>query len=59
MNAQRCAEEELTSATNKIIYDNELALKMKKIAKRIQDEVKLGKVDQLIENLVVDLNNTK
>ena len=57
LNAHRCTKEELTNAINKLIYDDELALKMKKIAQRIQDEVKLGKVGELIENLVIDLND--
>ena len=57
LDAHRCTKEELTDAINKLIYDNELALKMEKIAQRIQDEIKSGKVGELIENLVVDLNN--
>ena len=59
LNAHRCTKEELTNAINKLIYDDELTLKMKKIAQRIQNQVKQGKVGELIENLVVDLNNNQ
>ena len=52
LNAYRCTKEELTNAINKLIYDHDLALKMKKISQRIQTEVGRGKVAQLIENLV-------
>ena len=52
LNAYRCTKEELTNAINKLIYDHDLALKMKKISQRIQTQVGQGKVAQLIENLV-------
>ena len=54
LNAYRCTKEELINAINKLIYDEELALRMKKISKRIQVEVKLGKVGEVIEQLVIN-----
>ena len=57
LNAHRCTKEELNNAINKLIYDDELSLKMKKIAQRVQSQVKSGKVGELIENLVIDFNN--
>ena len=57
LNAYRCTREELSNAINKLINDDELVLKMNKIAQRIQSEVKKGKVGELIENVVFDLNN--
>ena len=41
------------NAINKLICDEELALRMKKISQRIQAQVKLGKVGELIEQLVI------
>ena len=52
LNAYQCTKEELTNAINKLIYDDDLALRMKKISQRIQTEVGKGKVVELIENLV-------
>ena len=52
LNAHRCTKDQLTNAINKLIFDEELALKMKKISDRMQAEVKLGKVAELIEQLV-------
>ena len=57
LNAYRCTKQELSNAINKLIDDDELARKMKKISQRIQSEVKKGKVGELIENVVMDLNN--
>ena len=57
LNAYQCTKDELANAINKLICNNELILKMKKISQRIQDEVKSGKVGQLIENLVFKFNN--
>ena len=54
LNAYRCTKEELINAINKLIYDEELALRMKKISERIQLEVKLGKVGEVIEQLVIN-----
>ena len=54
LNAYRCTKEELINAINKLIYDEELALRMKKISERIQVEVKLGKVGEVIEQLVIN-----
>ena len=56
LNAHQCTKQELTNAINKLIYDDQLALRMKKIAQRIQDQVKLEKVGELIENLVIHFN---
>ena len=52
LNAHRCTKDQLVNAINKLIFDEELALKMKKISDRMQAEVKLGKVAELIEQLV-------
>ena len=54
LNAHRCTKDELANAINKLIYDDDLALKMKKISYRMKTEVKLGKVAELIEQLVTD-----
>ena len=54
MNAHRCTKFQLIDAINKLIYDDDLALRMKKISERIQHEVKLGKVGELIEQLVIN-----
>ena len=56
LNAHRCTKQELKNAISKLVYDDQLALRMKKIAQRIQDQVKLGKVGELIENLVIHFN---
>ena len=53
LNAHQCTKEELMNAINKLICDEELALRMKKISQRIQAQVKLGKVGELIEQLVI------
>ena len=52
LNAHQCTKDQLTNAINKLIFDEELALKMKKISDRMQAEVKLGKVAELIEQLI-------
>ena len=52
LNAHRCTKDQLANAINKLIFDEELVLKMKKISERMQAEVKLGKVAELIEQLV-------
>ena len=57
LNAYQCTQNQLIQAIDHLIYNDELACRMKKISQRIQKEVKLGKVGQLIENLVINLNN--
>ena len=52
MNPFQCTKDQLLNAIEKLVNDQELALKMKKISERIKAEVKLGKVGHLIENLV-------
>ena len=52
MNPFQCTKDQLLNAIEKLINDEELALRMKKISERIKAEVKLGKVGQLIENLI-------
>ena len=52
LNAHRCTKDQLANAINKLIFDEELALKMKKISDRMQAQVKLGKVAELIEQLI-------
>ena len=54
MNPHQCTREELNNSINKLVYDDDLNLKLKKISERIQAEVKLGKVGELIEKLIVD-----
>ena len=54
MNPHRCTGEQLNNAINKLVYDDDLNLRLKKISKRIQAEVRLGKVGELIEKLVMD-----
>ena len=54
MNPHRCTKEELNNAINKLVYDDDLVLRMKKISQRIQSEIKQGKVGELIEKLVID-----
>ena len=52
INPFQCTKDQLLNAIEKLVNDQELALKMKKISERIKAEVKLGKVGHLIENLV-------
>ena len=52
LNAHRCTKDQLANAINKLINDDDLALKMKKISDRMKAEAKLGKVAELIEQLV-------
>ena len=52
MNPYQCTKNQLLNGINKLINDSDLNLRMKKISERIRVEVKLGKVGQLIENLV-------
>ena len=54
MNPHQCTKEELNNAINKLVYDDDLVLRMKKISQRIQLEIKQGKVGELIEKLVID-----
>ena len=52
MNPFQCTKDQLLNGINKLINDSDLNLKMKNISERFKAEVKLGKVGQLIENLV-------
>ena len=54
LNAHRCTKDQLANAINKLINDDDLALKMKKISDRMKAETKLGKVAELIEQLVTN-----
>ena len=54
MNPHRCTKEELNNAINKLVYDDDLVLRMKKISQRIQSEIKQEKVGEIIEKLVID-----
>ena len=52
INPYQCTKDQLLNSINKLINDNDLNLRMKNISERIRAEVKLGKVGELIENLV-------
>ena len=52
LNAYQCTKDQLANAINKLIYDEDLALKMKKISNRMKAQVKQENVAELIEQLV-------
>ena len=54
LNPYRCTKEELANSIDSLINNNDLSLKLKKISDRIKAELKLGKVGELIEKLVID-----
>ena len=54
LNPFRCTKEELAKSIDSLINNNDLSLKLKKISDRIKAEVKLGKVAELIEKVVID-----
>ena len=54
LNPHRCTKEELAKSIDSLINNNDLLLKLKKISDRIKVEVKLAKVGELIEKLVID-----
>ena len=54
LNPFRCTKEELAKSIDSLINNNDLLLKLKKISDRIKAEVKLGKVAELIEKVVID-----
>ena len=56
LNPHQCTRHGLTNAIVNLIYDSQLACRMKLIAQRIQNQVKLGKVGKLIENLVIQFD---
>ena len=54
LNPHQCTSEQLSNAINRLVCDDDLALRMKTISKRIKTQIKQEKVGQLIEKLVID-----
>ena len=52
LNAHRCTKDQLANAINKLVYDEDLTLKMKKISNRMKTQVKQENLALLIEQLV-------
>ena len=56
LNPFECTEQELLDAIEKLLNDNELALKMKNISQRIKADMESTELAQAIESVVVNEN---
>ncbi|XP_054154041.1 NDP-glycosyltransferase YjiC-like [Oppia nitens] len=54
LNAYKCTDEELLTAIEKLLNDNELNEKLQKISQRIQSDNSLDKFPQIIDNYLKD-----